>query len=287
MSKTNISYPMQGIEVWRNSGNRFLVFQSHYTADPIKRDPKYIDGIKASMPIHKFRQEYELVWDSFVGMPVFPDWNREHHGSKTTIHPHLGLPLLLGIDQGLHPAAVVCQLQEWQLVVLKEYTAHNKGAERFKEQVSNSLRVDFPEWTRFGDDYIMGMDPSAFNRRDTDERTYASIWAKEFKPQPGAMLWEPRRESVEQWLTKSRKGESCIKVSLPDCPVLVEGFEGGYRYPESNAEIEPLKIRPIKDKYSQVHDALQYILTLLRNKSKIKKGRIPAPAYSWGVQNGR
>lgn len=287
MGKSEIKHPITGIETWRNSKNRFFVFQAHYTCDPAKRDPSYIEPIKASMPLAQFRQEFELVWESFIGLTVYPDWNKEAHGAKAKIIPQLGLPLLLGVDQGLSPAAVVCQQQEQKLCVLKEYTATNMGAERFSLYVREKLSVDFPSWYRLEDDYICGMDPTGFNRRDVDERTYASAWKAEgFLPRPGENQWEKRRQAVERWLVKMRKGEPCFQVNLDECPILSEGFDGGYRYPDHAGTIEPTKIKPIKDKYSQPHDALQYIITLLENRKTRKTGKIPSPAYNLGQMDG-
>lgn len=275
--------PYQGVEMWRNLGNKFFVFQTHYTADPTKRDPSYIANIKASMPLAQFRQEFELVWESFEGNAVYPDWNREIHGVKAIIKPMLGLPLFLGIDQGLSPAAVVAQIQGEELVIMKEYTADNMGAERFNEYVTTQLRRDYPGWPISKDEshWIVGMDPSGFNRRDVDERTYAAVWAKDFKVHPGENLWEKRRQSVERWLVKFRKGRPCLRVSIPNCPVTVEGFDGGFRYPDRAAEIEPSKIRPVKDRYSQPHDALQYLCTVLEKKTMVKRKGVPAPSYSF------
>lgn len=274
--------PMPGINLWRNEKNRFMIFEAHYLADPIKRGD-YIEGIRASMPIAQFRQEFELVWESFVGQSVYPDWNKSVHGSKSKIQPQIGLPLLLGVDQGLHPAVVVCQLQEETLVVLKEYTQVNMGGERFSQYTKEHLRVDFPEWPDLAEDFLMGMDPTGFNRRDVDERTYASAWTLAgFKPHPGENGWEKRRQAVERWLIKFRKGEPCFRVNLDECPLLSEGFDGGYRYPDSAAEIEPSRIKPVKDKYSQPHDALQYILTYIESKQKVKKPSIPKLGYYKG-----
>lgn len=274
--------PMEGIELWRNQGNQFFVFQAHYRADPSKRDPDYINPIRSSMPAAQFKQEFELVWESFEGKCVYPDWNKEVHGAKNEIRPILGLPLFLGIDQGLMPAAVVGQVQNDSFVVLKEYTADNMGAEKFCDLVCVQLRKDYPAWPICKDEkfWIVGMDPTGFNRRDVDERTYASVWQKHFIVHPGDNLWEKRRQSVEDWLVKFRKAFPCFRVNVANCPVLVEGFDGGYRYPERAFEVEPTKIRPVKDMYSQPHDALQYLLTVLSKKTKIKRKGIPSPSYA-------
>ena len=73
-------FPMQGIEIWKNPGNKFCVFQIHYTANPAKRDPKYKDNAKSGMPISKYNQEYEISWESYEGKPVYRDWNKAIHG---------------------------------------------------------------------------------------------------------------------------------------------------------------------------------------------------------------
>jgi len=272
--------PMTGVNVWKNTGNGFVVFEAHYLADPAKRDPSYIEPIKASMPLNKFRQEFCLVWESFIGMPVYPDFNKLVHCTESKLLPKIGVPLLLGLDQGLHPAVVVAQLIENDMTIYKEYTASNMGAERFCEYVATQLRKDFPPWQSFKQDFILAIDPTAFNRRDVDERSYAVVWNEAgFDPQPGENFWEKRRTSVEDWLIKFRKGDPCFKVLQNECPILVEGFEGGYRYPDGAMDIEPKKARPVKDSYSQPHDALQYILSFMQSRSTLKKTVIPKLGY--------
>jgi hypothetical protein len=102
-------FPMDGVEVYKNPKNKFLVFQLHYSANPNKKDPSYRDTIKSSMPIRQYMQEYELQWESYAGTPVYPDYQRSIHGSKEPIAPVLGLPLLRGWDFGLTPACVIAQ----------------------------------------------------------------------------------------------------------------------------------------------------------------------------------
>ncbi len=81
--------PMQGVTIRRNAKNKFIVFELHYHADPAKRDPAYIAQIKASMPVRQFKQEYELVWDSFEGLAVYADWDIQVHGVNRRIDPHM------------------------------------------------------------------------------------------------------------------------------------------------------------------------------------------------------
>jgi hypothetical protein len=286
-------FPMEGVEVWQNGKNKFVVFQLHYSADPKKQNPDWLDAIRSSMSISKFRQEYDLQWDTFVGKPVYPEFSENLHTSKERVYPEFGLPLILGIDQGLHAAVVICQLQGSKFVVMDEVRAENMGAERFVEKVKNYLSLNYPEWGNYERDFLCYMDPSGFNKRDVDERTYASVWLKAgFKKMfPGEMLWEPRRSAVEQYLVKQNKEGPCFVIDKAKAPILVRGFAGGYRYSEKAFEIEPMKARPIKDEYSDVHDALQYAMSgFFKTKNRSGKAPIPDLKYSnnnGGLTNGR
>jgi len=273
---------MDGVEVWQNPNNKFVIYQLHYSADPKKRDPNWLDNIRSSMSSAKFNQEYNLQWDTFHGKPVFPDFSERLHGVEEA-SPEFGLPLLLGVDQGLNAACVVCQVQGDQFVVLKEIIGVNMGAERFVDKVCRELSLSFPEWSDLKKDFLVYMDPAGFSRRDVDERTYASVWVNRgFKRTfPGPMLWEERRQSVENLLLKNTKEGPSFRLVKGENQLLLRGFNGGYRYNDKNFEIEPNKARPIKDEHSHVQDALQYLAGgFYKTQSKAGKTSIPELKYS-------
>jgi len=275
-------YPMTGVEIIKNPNNGFVIFELHYSADPSKRSPEWKEEVRKGMPRRKFLQEYEKSWESFSGLPVFDDWDKEAHGIKGPIEPLVGLPLLRGWDFGLTPACVVVQLQEDCLCVLKEFTAVNMGAERFSTLVLKECAVLYPSWADQRRDWHDYIDPSGNFRKDTDEGTCAKILdGKGLRTIPGAITWEERRTSVETFLTRRTKKGVCFKVSIPGCPMIVRGFDGGYRYNESAVEIEANNLRPIKNEFSHPHDALQMItsrILMMRNKFRIK---IPTPSYTF------
>lgn len=274
--------PMQGVRVWRNPNNKFVVFELHYLANERKRKPEYIEDIKIRMPHQKFLQEYEISWNTQEGKPVFPDFNRKVHGSDTEITPEFGLPLILGVDQGLKPACVVMQRQSDGLKGMRVYRAVNMGAEKFVEYVKQQLAKDFPEWPNWDRDYVVGMDPTAFSRRDVDERTYSSVWLSAgFRPKPGANLFEKRKSAIEDLLTKMYKGKPDFELDLKNCDAWAVALEGGYRYPEDAFEIEPNRIRPIKDEHADIMDAMQYGVTAFIGSSSKRHHNVPRPSYAW------
>lgn len=280
ISKNSLMYPMQGIELWENRKNKFTVFQIHYTADPAKRSQEFKDNVRQSMPIRDYQMEYELNWESWEGLPVYQDWNPELHGSKEKIRPIIGLPLLRGWDFGLTPAAIICQLQGSQLVVLKEFTAINMGADRFSDIVLRECQNLFGAWTDYRHQWKDFIDPSGEFRKDTDEGTCAKILdSKGLYCIPGKIAWEERRTSVESFLSRYTKDGPCFRVNLSECPILVRGFNGGYRYPDKALEIEPTKIRPIKNEFSHPHDGLQMITSMITHMRHSSGRRVPLPNY--------
>jgi len=280
-------FPIKGVEVWKNERNKFFVFQAHYSANPQKDTPDYKNTMKSAMPIRQYLQEFELQWESYEGTPVYPDFNRQLHGSLEQLDPVLGLPLLRGWDFGLTPACVIGQYVDGQLRILKEFVAYNKGAEQFSSEVIAQCNVLYPAWPDQKKNWRDAIDPAGEQRKDTDMGTCAKILtAKGLIPYPGPVSWEPRRSAVEQFLVAMHNKQPAFLIDLNSCPVIVRGFEGGYRYPERSTEIEPNKIRPIKDEHSHPHDALQYLCAKLKHWTKVKRPDIPTFTY-WNHQVDR
>jgi hypothetical protein len=278
-----VKRPMQGVRIWENDKNHFTVFELHYSADEEKRSVEWKDAAKSGMPRRKFQQEYELEWVTYQGMPVYGDWNKKIHASAFTLEPQLGLPLLIGWDFGLCAAALVGQYVEGTLNILKEFTSVNMGCERFSTYVVHELKQIFPQWNDRRRDWLCFIDPSGNFRKDTNEDSCASILnSKGFLPIPGPVNWEPRRGAVDSFLCRMYRGNPGFQVNINECPVLTKGFDGGYRYPEKAAEIEQTSQSPIKNIYSHIHDALQYLAWGVNaNCQNYRSVRVPRPAFGF------
>ncbi len=273
--------PMTGVKVWKNPKNKFMVVEIHYTADPRKRSKEFKDWARSSLPYRDYMMEYELSWESWAGLPVFPDWIQERHALTKPAEPEPGLPLLRGWDFGLTPAAIICQLQGERLVVLKEFTAVNMGLKRFSKIVLDTCAIEFPRWMDKKKDWRDFIDPSGLYRKDTDEGTCATILdGHGLRIIPGVESFEHRRMSVEYFLTTFTKDGPCLTLNLDECPKLAAGFLGGYQYDDKDVEIEPKKIRPIKNEYSHPHDGFQMITCRLTTMKMVGGRPIPVPNYS-------
>lgn len=281
------SVPMEGVEVWKNPKNGFFIIDLHYTANPEKRSPEFREAVRASLPIRRYRMEYEKNWETFEGKQVYEDFNEQLHLTPTRPQMHVGLPLLLGWDSsGLTPAVIVGQMQEDRLVIFREIIGDGMGAVRFVPMVREQLEIIYGI-TDVNEQTISFFDPAGFKRNEITEQTYLQTMNKEGfrKTRQGAMTWNARVDSVTEWLISLSAGKGKFQIFAPDCPVLVAGFKGGYRYPESNMEIEPEKGRAVKDAHSHPHDALQYLCSGLKSyKRENYSVNIPTPSY--GFQKG-
>jgi len=280
-----VKRPMRGVDIWRNPKNKFLVVDLHYTADPLKATPEFREAIKANTPHYKFLREYEKSWETFEGMPCYPNFRGDLHCAKDKIGPHLGLPLLCSLDFGLTPACVVGQMQGNSLKIFREYTAQNEGIRTFMPKVLADLRMRYPEWPT--KDLIFFVDPAGFQRAQTDERTCVMEISDAgcLNIEAGPVDWETRRSSVESFLIYIDKDSAGLEIDESNCPLLVEGFKGAYRYADSQNKIETTKPRPIKNIWSHPHDALQYLCFGARQKTNQIIMHIPTPQYSFLKQD--
>lgn len=278
-----VKHPMTGIEVWENPTNKFTVLDLHYTADIDKRGDAFREALKSAMPLHKFLREYEKNWQTFEGMPVYPNFRADIHTPVQRPHPILGLPILFGWDFGLSPSCIAVQLQGNSLKILHEWVTQNEGIETFAPKAMSEFQLIYPEFRDMTKHHHF-IDPAGFQRAQTDARTCAQAMTEAapiYNLEPGPVDWENRRSSVEHFLLHIEKAGAGLELNPDTCPVLLEGFTGGYRYPDSNTDIAPDKARPIKNMYSHPHDALQYVCWGARSKQH-SHGLVTIPIPQYG-----
>jgi hypothetical protein len=75
--------------------------------------------------------------------------------------------------------------------------------------------------------------------------------------EPSEQNWTARKESVEQQL----KIIDGLLID-PKCVRLINGFMGGYNYAEIGTS-GSFRDKPTKNRWSHVHDSLQYVLVKL------------------------
>ena len=166
-------------------------------------------------------------------------------------------PLIIGVDAGLTPAAVVGQVAyDGRLVVYDAVVSDGMGALRFVREVIKPLLVNkFP-----GRRSIVIIDPAAFQRVQTDERTVADIWRSEgFTVKPARTnAVAARISAVDNFLTRVIDGKYGVVIDSTDALPLVQALAGKYRYKINTKGVRdesPEKSHP----WSDVADAFQYM----------------------------
>jgi hypothetical protein len=204
----------------------------------------YVDGkpgqlVRGRLVYHNFDRrihvaEEPLIWDS---QPLYRGWD----------------------NSGNTPACiVVCPVSASQLHILREFVTDRENIVDFTNRVILTCNQFFP-----GAKYVDYGDPAGearFSRREGGFTSNADLQASEcgVVVLPSEQNFTARVNAVDQALMK-RDG---VLID-PVCVRLINGFLGGYHYPEMQGMTGVYKKDPEKNKYSHIHDSLQYVAVRL------------------------
>lgn len=213
--------------------------------------------------------QYGTVHD---GKPVYgQEWNDRLHVAPEGLNPIQGLPLLIGFDFGLTPAAVICQQDaRGRLLVIDELCGTDMAIRQFMQDalVPHLMRV-YPTWWARRDakePMIQGFgDPAGQQKAQTDEKTcFQEVQAAGVRIRAPQHLknnsFVARRSAVAWFLSKLSSGQPTFLLDGKACPVIRKGFNGGYKYRRIQVTGEERYTEePAKNAYSHPHDGLQYV----------------------------
>lgn len=192
---------------------------------------------------------------SLSGTPVFSSFSTERHVAQTPLNV-LSSMLIIGVDAGLTPTATITQ-QDYQsrLLVHDSICGESMGALRFiREKLKPLLANKYA-----GKQSIVVIDPAAFQRAQTDERTVADIFKAEgFRVVPARTnTIVARLAAVENFLTRTVEGKQSILFNKDGCDQLILAMRSKYRYKvntKGERDETPDKAHP----WSDYCDSLQY-----------------------------
>lgn len=219
------------------------------------------------------------------GKIVYPEFRREVHVAKRSLIPAQKTVVVVGWDNtGLSPAinlSHVTEVGQWQ--IFKEFCFEDTGITDATEAfiIWASLNLH-PECT-----FRHIGDPAGKNR-DSNKKSPAQYiaekaveYGKTINIEDGIQTFKVRREAVAGRLTKTINGEPALLVD-PSCTRIIDGFEGGYAYPEiANSGV--FRDEPMKNEYSHIHDAIQYPATRLFRIADVEVKKAPARHVPKGV----
>lgn len=199
--------------------------------------------------------QYGFVVD---GKPVIGEYVDSTHCAVTDIKPVKTLPIHIGIDFGLTPAAVFGQqLPNGRWVWIDELVTEDMGAVRFAELLKTKLNREYQGFT-----FEIYGDPAGDNRSQTDERTCFEILQGHgiaAVPAP-TNDFTVRREAIAVPLSRLIDGKPGLLVS-PKCKVTRKGLAGGYCYKRVQISgQERYQDKPDKNRYSHPVEAAGYMM---------------------------
>lgn len=160
--------------------------------------------------------------------------------------------LIIGVDQGRSPAAVIGQIQpNGRLHILRTLSSSNRGMESFANDLLMPLLLsEFP-----GIPVLAVIDPAGLHKNEVDDRTPAEMLQKAGLLVIPAPTNKPERRiaAVESRLIL----HDGILISSV-CTDLIEGMANAYRYKtkkDGQLDDHPEKLHP----WSDLCDALQYL----------------------------
>lgn len=188
------------------------------------------------------------------GDPVWKQFRLETHVAKTELRAIPGHVVYVGLDFGRRPSAVFGQLINGRWQILHELQRFDSGASVFAPIVKKEMAIRFPTGTQFR---VFG-DPKGRDKTQTFEQTAYDIFEAngihvEAAPVKGNDI-RTRVEAVDYVLGGLLDGQPRFMLS-PICRTLKIAMAGKYRLKRNEGTSEP-----VKDKYSDLCDALQYML---------------------------
>lgn len=201
------------------------------------------------------------------GDPVWAQFRVETHVARSELRYVPGHPVYVGLDFGRRPSAVFGQLINGRWSIFHEIQRFDMGASLFAPLVKR-------EMARFvGATFRVFGDPKGRDKTQTFEQTAYDIFAAngiDVQPAPvrGNNV-KTRIAAVEFVLSGMLDGQPRFLLS-PSCRGLKVAMAGKYCWSKNEGTVEPKK-----DKYSDLADALQYLI-LGGGEGRSMVGRDPA-----------
>lgn len=194
--------------------------------------------------------------DDPSGSAVFRESFKRHWHCVDELTPISSYPLIVGLDFGRDPCAVICQPDHrGRLLVLEEIIAEDIGLEL---QLQRAIKPTLMQDRYLGKSvYIVG-DPAGKQRSTLYEETSFDLIKRNgllAYPAPTNDVTK-RLNAVESWLLGSRDGGPAMLIDSSRCPTLVRALGGGYRFGKTKGGMR--KPAPDKNEYSHIADAFQY-----------------------------
>ena len=232
----------------------------HWKQHPFKNELWYSEQKKIRSE-KDIAQELDINYSVSAGEAFYGGFLRTMHvKSLSTV---VNKELILGWDYGwVHPACVISQLDaKGRWLLLDCIFGDRELIKDFGEKVKTYINKVY-----LGHNILSYGDPAGEQESDKSLKTSAMILAEVgfnvvSRPSNTSLTnYDARKSIIEGKLKSLIDGMPALMVNdTPLTQIIIEGFEGGYRYPDANKQGFVVD-RPVKDGYFEhVFNALEYI----------------------------
>lgn len=283
MATKEIIHAQEGLQIWKNPGNRMVVCRLHYTADPNKRSDEWLVEARSGMSESRFKKEYEIEWDALDGQKVFPEivnYRQQIVMPQDAVTFNANQVFWAGYDHGMrNPAAFIVFTQDESGIIYAVWEMY--------EPCINMLEFvtklkSCPYWPKIK--YIVA-DPALWDKRGYNNEGMP-ISPYEMFTQYGIRNFVKGNRHIEQsWLLLMKaywgdKEDIQFKI-MDNCQCLIEEFEGA-RYPNMTEMMAQNKnvTETMVDKNNHAMDATKYWMTMHR-KLQQRNFNYRTMIYKW------
>lgn len=232
-------------------------------SDPRRREQgrKYYERLVATGTVDYIRRyvDCEFGLDP-SGSAVYGESFEYARHVRRNVEPVDERMLFIGQDFGRNPGCVITQLTgRGELLVLAEIASYGIG---LHQHIQERLKPILATPRFVGRRFIIVGDPAGIARSSLFEINEFDLMKQLGMPCIPAPTNDPDRRigSVDAKLLSARS----ILIDEDECPILIEGLNGSYRYPKNKEGVD--KPRPEKGTpWSHVQDALQYACMVATN----------------------
>lgn len=228
------------------------ILRIHYSADPAKADPRWIEHAKTDVPVDQWAREMEMNAEAGLGLSIY---GREYRPGihERPLRPAAFLPMGHGTDFGKGwPAHVWVQRTPYNGVrVLAELYGEDIQLRPFLERVvAHEINVlGGPFQNRR--DYV---DPAGNQPKDDGLKSVEVMKEFGWAPRWRGSEYSERHEYVSRLLLGNQEdGEPMFLIDPMRCPKLCAAFRAHYRRMKSG---QPEREHPFID----LMNALEYYL---------------------------
>ncbi len=228
--------------LWHSKNKNYNKIIVHWSEHPL-RGKAWADEMREDIGDPRWLREYELSFATPAGKVVHADFDARQIIAEQWKAP---TPIIRGWDRGYHSPATVWSflngIDQW--IVDSEYMGEDVDRDKYIKSIVEMSKARYPDA-----DFIDWV-PGDFGQAESDGQSWVKVMKKYgIRPKIGKAGKDEvvRRVDAVRKRRKLRQDGKFGMLINPRCKILIEGFGGGYHYPEIINRPEDEK--PVKDGY--------------------------------------